>query len=358
MARKKLSPQNIAIFAGPSPSTGIHTTANIKELFGIQDFNYNTAETKEDIFVFGQKAAVGRESAELPTFSFDLSYYQSDLSNEKRLGMVVDGTSGTFSKIFNGTEDERNFFLMIAADGEDAIGSNAATTPSLGIGNATLSSYNFNAAIGSYPTTSLSFTAIDALYNADSDNNALPAINVLTGEPAAGTYTLPLASGNAPLGRDPVLRPRDIVVDLAGFTGLFYDMSTACVQSLDINVDFGREDQQCLGSKHRRDSAIADSVPLTFSVEFLAKDMITGRLSDFTCKTGTYNGTITIRRPSCNATGPAPIAMLMQLKGLSWSDQSQPFTIGQQSNVTMNFQGTIGGANDPNKGLFTSGIAY
>ena len=354
MARKKLSPTNIAIFAGPSPATGTHTTSNIKEVFGVQSFSFDLSETKDNIFIFGKRAAELREALDPAIATFDMSYLLSNFDNEKSLGFVTDGTSGTFANLLNGSKDERNFFVMIASDGNDAIGSNPAATPCLGFGNVTLASYAFNAAVGSYPTATLSFEAIDAEYYTTSDTERLPAINLTTGAIAAGNFTLPTASGNALSGRDPVLRPRDITVNFSGITGLFHDMSSACVQSVDINVDFAREQQQCLGLKYRKESVIADAIPVTFAVEFLAKDMVTGRLSEFACGTGEYRAIISIARPSCNGAGAN--AATFDLKGLSWESQSQDFTLGQQSTVTMNFQGTIGGANDTTHGLFTSGI--
>ena len=354
MARKKLSPTNIAIFAGPAPATGTHTTSNIKEVFGVQSFSFDLSETKENIFVFGKRAADLREALDPAVASFNLSYLISNLDNEKSLGFVTDGTSGTFANLLNGSKDERNFFVMIASDGNDAVGSNPASTPCLGFGNATLASYSVNAAVGSYPTATLAFEAIDAEYYADSDTERLPAVNLTTGAIAAGTFTLPTASGNALSGRDPVLRPRDISVNLSGLTGLFHDMGSACVQSVDISVDFAREKQQCLGLKYRKESVMADAIPVNLGIEFLAKDMVTGRMSEFTCGTGQYRAIISIARPSCNSVGAN--AVTFDLKGLSWESQSQDFTLGQQSTVTINFQGTIGGANDVTRGLFTSGI--
>lgn len=353
MPRKKLSAPNVALFAGPSPATGTHTTANIKELYGIQSFSYDLSTSNEDLFVFGVKAAVGRESLDPALATFDFSYYLSNFDNEKSFGFNTSGTSGTFAPLLAGTSDERNFFVMIAGDGQDAIGSSPASTPCLGFGNATISSYGFNAAVGSYPTVSISCEAVDAAYYTDSDTEPLPAIDFTTNAVAAGTFTLPTPSGNFGQ-RDPVLRPGDITVNLSGVSGLFHDFANACVQSVDFSVDFGRTPQLCLGSKYRRESLIADNVPMTFSVEILAKDMVTGRLSNFTCGTGNYRAIVNIKRPNCNGGGAT--AATFDLKGLTWESQSQSVDLGSDSTVTVNFQGTIGGANDLTRGLFTSGI--
>ncbi len=355
MARKKLSPANVALFAGPAPATGSHTPATIKELYGVQSFSFELTSTKEDIFVFGKKANVAREETEPASASFDLSYFLSNFDNEKSFGLVVDGSSGAFANILNGSKDERNVFAMIAGDGEDAIGSSPASTPCIGFGNATLASYGFNAAVGGYPTVNMTFDALDAAYYADSDTELIPAINIATNAAATGTFTLPTASGNVLGNRDAVLRPRDITCNLSGLTGLFHNVATACVQSVDIGIEFGREKQLCLGSKFRRENTISDTIPVTLALEFLAKDMITGRLSEFACQTGEYRAIITIRRPNCAGTGT--VASVFDVKGLSWENQSQDFTLGANSTVTINFQGTIGGANDLTKGLFISGIA-
>jgi hypothetical protein len=357
MPRKKIASSNVVLYAGPSPATGSHTTSNIKEIYGTQSFGYNFATSKEDILVFGKRAADRREDPSAPVVTFDLSYYLSNFDNEKSFGFVTNSTtSGAFSNLLDGTKDERNIFAMISPDGIDAIGAVPGSTPCIGFGNATIASYNFNAAVGSYPTVSMSFEAIDAEYYVDSTAERLPAINVDTGAIATGTFTLPTASGNAFGGRDPILRPRDISVNLSGASGVFYDLANACVQSVDIGVEFGRQQQQCLGAFYRKDSIIADVIPVTFAVEFLAKDMTAGRLSTFACETGAYSVDVTIRRPNCSGTGA--IASLFRLKNLSYESQAHDFSIGgDASTVTMNFQGTVGGGNDSLNGLFMSGIA-
>ncbi len=351
MPRKKLSAPNIVLFAGPSPAISVHTTSNIKEVYGLQGFNFEMNSSKEDVYSAGTRAALSRQSLDPDSVSFDFSYNFSNFDNEKSFGFSVAESSGIIAPLLDGTADERNFFLMIAADGQDAIGSPPSSTPCLGFGNATLSSYSFNAAVGAYPTSTVSFQAVDAAYYEDSDSQILPAINISTNSPATGLFTLPAASGNFGQ-RDPVLRPWDIRVNLSGASGLFHNLSTACIQSVDINFDLGRENQLCLGKKWRNESNIADSIPVNFSLEILAKDMVTGRLSNFTCETGNYRAIVTVKRPSCNGNGST--AAIFDLKGLTWENQNQSIDRGSDSTVTLNFQSSIGGANETNRGLFIS----
>lgn len=358
MPRKKISSRNLALFAGPSPATGAHSTSTIKELFGVQSFSYEVTTSKDDISVFGKGASLTREAMDPAVVTLNTSYLVSNFDNEKSLGFEVastgfSNTSGAFASIINASKDERNYFVMIAGEGSDAVGS-AATSPCLGFGNGTITSYNFNAAVGSYPTATIAIDAIEVAYYSDSDTEIIPAINTATGALTTQTFTLPSPSGTLS-GRDPILRPWDITVNLSSATGLFHDLSTACVQSIDIGVDFSRTNQLCLGSRFRKESLIADVIPITVAVEILAKDMNTGRLSNLSCLTGTYGITASIKRPSCGANGA--LATYFDIRGLSYEGQSEDVALGGDAQtVTLNFQGTIGGANDTTKGLFLSGI--
>ena len=357
MPRKKISSRNIALFAGPSPATGTHAAGSIKELYGIQSFSYEVTTSKEDISVFGQGASITREALDPAVVTLNTSYLVSNFDNEKSLGFEVRTTGlsniNAFSGLLTGAKDERNYFAMIAADGVDAVTS-AITTPCLGFGNGTITSYNFNAAVGSYPTATIAVEAIEIAYYGDSDTEIIPAIDTSTNAITTTTFTLPVPAGTIS-GRDPILRPWDITVSLTGATGLFHDLSTACVQSIDIGVEFGRTNQLCLGSRFRKESLIADIIPITVAVEMLAKDMKTGRLSSLTCLTGTsYGITASIKRPGCTA---GSIAALFDIRGLSYEGQSEDVALGGDAQtVTLNFQGTIGGANDTTRGLFMSGI--
>ena len=362
MPRKKISSRNIALFAGPSPATGTHDAGSIKELYGIQSFSYEVTTSKEDISVFGQGASITREALDPAVVTLNTSYLVSNFDNEKSLGFEVrtpsgpntGNTSGAFASLLNTTKDERNYFAMIAADGADGVNSTVASTPCLGFGNGTITSYNFNAAVGSYPTATIAVEAIEIAYYANSNAQIIPAINTATNAVTTTPFTLNTPSGTIS-GRDPILRPWDITVSLTGATGLFHDLANACVQSIDIGVEFGRTNQLCLGSRFRKESLISDVIPITVAVEMLAKDMSTGRLSSLTCLTGTsYGITASIKRPGCSA---GTIATLFDIRGLSYEGQSEDVALGGDAQtVTLNFQGTVGGANDTTRGLFMSGI--
>jgi len=357
MARRSINSSNVALLAGSSPATGAHPSSSINSIFGTTELSYETTTSKDYVFINGIRNAVAYDSIEPASATMDFTYYVADLSNERRLGFVTNGVTGAFANILNGTADERNYFWMIAPDGTDAIGANPTTTPCLAFGNGTINSWNFSAAIGDYPSSSVNVSFIDFAYYTDSDTEQIPAIDVNTGLQASGTFTLPTPSGSA-AGRDYILKPNDIQINLAGLTGMIYDFNAACVQSVDISVDLSRTDVRCLGSKYRKDPIASDNIPVTLSFDMLAKDMITGRLSNFECGTGKYSATVTLRRPVCFGTGS--VAASYNLRGLYYDSHNHNVSAngdGTPSTVSFTFQGTLGGINNFTDGIFMSGIA-
>ncbi len=356
-ARRKTLSASKVLFAGPSPVTGAHPVSSIKELYGLQDFSVTYSNNSENIQALGQLAPIGRDSLEQPTAEFNFSYLLSNFDNEGHVGLVVNGQSGAFSKILNGQEDEKNYFMVVAAEGSDAIGANPASTPCIGWGNAALGSYGFNATVGDYPTVSLNFLALNAKSYADSTSELTPNIDTSTGlENTTQTFTLPTASGNARFGRNPVLKPGDITVNLANATGLFYNVSQACITSVSIDVDLGREPQECLGNRYARARDITYPIDVNFSFEFQAPDLVTGSMNSFFCQTGLYSGLVSARLPACNgATGASAISY--DLRGLRWVSQDESVGLGNDgTSVTVNMVGSIGSATDANNNLILSGI--
>lgn len=357
MARRKTLSASKVLYSGPSPLSTPHNASNTKEIYGVQDFSVDYTNNSEPIQAFGQLAPIGRDSIDTPTAEFNFSYLVSNVDNEGHMGLVVNGQSGAFSKILNGQEDEKNYFMMVAAEGTDAIGANPASTPCVGWGNGAIGSYSFNAAVGDYPTATVNVLALNAKSYADSTSELTPDIDVTTGlENTSNTFTLPVASGNARFGRDPVLKPGDINVNLANATGLFYNVNQACITSVTIDVDLGREPQNCLGNKYAKARDITYPIDVNFSFEFQAPDLITGSMNGFFCQTGLYNGIITARRPACYGTTGAT-AIYHDLRGLRWISQNETVGLGNDgTSVTVNMVGSIGGPTDTANNWFMSGI--
>lgn len=357
MPRKRSVSANYQVAAGPAGSTGVHTLSNIRQLYGVTSVNWDYSQSKENVSILGQAARVARVAVEPPTISLNVTYNQASLDNEKSLGFVVNGQSGAFANILNGTEGDRNLFVARAADGLDAIGLAGANVEVQGYGNSTISSYAFEAAVGSFPTTSVGFQALEVVNYADGASEVIPAINTDTGLRATGLFTLPTFSGN-PFGRDNVLLPGDITVDFSAATGFSYVLSGSCVQSVSVNVDFNRDPTQCLGLKTFGSNPVTFPIDLSFSADIFPGDLKTGSLSNFLCNSSGSTAVITIRRPNCTQ-GAGAIAYQATLRNLDWDGENSSIPAdGSQQVATIAFLGSIGGANDVVNGLFLSGVSY
>ena len=154
---------------------------NIAGLNRIQSINYSFNVTRQDVNQFGELAAIDQCIVEAPTVSLDASYYLSNFTNEHRLGFFVtqsgDGvtyagggpqadTTATQSAITNLIDSttnayQKSYYILTTKEGKDA---NENTTTGdfshgasvIGIGNAFLSSYSTEGAVGGLPTVSVS----------------------------------------------------------------------------------------------------------------------------------------------------------------------------------------------------------
>lgn len=355
-ARQKTLAASTVLFAGPSPAIGPQPATLIKELYNILSVNYSITNNSETISALGQYAPIGRDSLEQPEVTLDFEYNLSNFDNENRIGLVVNGLSGCLAKILNGTEDEKNYYKTVAPLGVDGYLSPAASNSCISIGNGVLASYNFSAQVGSYPTASVSVAGLHARGHLDSTSEQNPAIDPATGLEVVGNpFTLPLASGNAQYGRDALLRPGDINVNFNNVSGLFYNLSGACISAVNISFDLGRTAQQCLGNRYAKARDITPPIEVTTSITFDAPDIVTGSMSQYFCGTGLYSATISANRPSCY--GGGALAVKYTILGMRFNSQSESVALGVDgTTVTMDFISSIGSASDAVNNLIMSGV--
>lgn len=336
-------------------ATGAAPASSIFELYNVQNFTFDVNNNLEPVYALGQRAPQTREALDTPEITFNFDYNITNFDNENHLGLVVNGLSGVLSKIINGSEDEKNYFLAVAGEGIDGIGSTPANNPCLGFGNGNLTSYSFTAQVGSFPTVSVAFSALNAKGYLDSVAEYLPSIDPDTGlENSTQTFTLPVASGNARYNRDAILRPGDIQVDFSNVSGLFYSLSGNCVESVSIDFDLGREALNCLGRRFSKARSLSPQIDVNTSIVFQAPYIQSGSVASYFCGTGLYNATVTARRPACNGTGVQVIKY--DLRGLSLNHEGAQVNLGSDgTSITMDFISSIGSSNDFNNNLILSG---
>jgi hypothetical protein len=361
MARNRIIYQSLALYAGQnSAQSGSHTgVGDIEQLTRVQSWDSDFSRNFTDINQYGQLAAIDRIEVEAPTVNMSTSWYPTDGSNEKYIGLSVCGSgeapTALLSGILKKQTDEKNYFLLVANEGSDAVGYAAAKTGVFGLGNAFLTSYSLEGSVGDVPTASADFEALNfAVYADASVSNNIPAINPASGTKVQGiNFKLPQATQDDNANQVTVLRPGDISFALTNSQVKGFEASDIKIQSFTLSTDLGRTPIQKLGSRFPFSREIDFPVTASLSVEAQMGDLADFNLSDLLCETGFYDLSLTMRKNDCSGQG-AP-AIVAQLKGAKLLSESVTTSIGDNASVSLEYEVSIGGPEDLTKGVFISG---
>ena len=379
MGRNRIIYQSLALFAGQTGVTANHTgVGSIRQISRVQSWDSDFSRSFTEINQYGQLAAIDRIELEAPTVNMSTSWYPTNGFNERLIGLSVAHSGATtvpalLSGILNKETDEKNYFLMVADEGNDAVGYNKARTGVFGIGNAFLTSYTLDAGVGDVPTASADFEALNfAVYSGVFTGEAtgtgvanlpiLPAIIPESGIPVTGRFRMPIAVSNNTTGQIPVLRPGDVTFNLkpagvisptnpAYVKGLNVD--DIKVQSISFSTDLSRTPIEKLGSRFPFSREIDFPITATLSVEAQLGDLEDFNLADLLCETGFYDLSVTLRQNSCSGNGDP--GLVVQLKGAKLLSESISTAIGDNASVTLEYEASIGGPQDTGKGVFMSG---
>jgi len=359
MPRKRVIYQSEALFVGPTGSSAL------TQLSRVQTANYGFDITRQDVNQYGQLAAIDRVILEQPTVSLDFSYYANNGSNETGLGFVLSsGDKGALANILTGGRDINNYYIYVSPEGTDAnidtsisvTGLSGQNGRIIGIGNAGLTSYSIEAAVGGFPTVSVNAEGLNMKFYPQTTGYT-PDVNPEFGS-ANSTTAFSIPTPNTGAGFT-TLRPGDITVSVSG---LGVNTSDLKIQSFTLSTDIGRDPIQKLGSKFAFSREITFPVTVSASFEAIIGDIagtdnIGNALTDIVCDDGrSYDLKFTLGAPSNNCdSNYAPLALVYTLKGAKLDSQSFSSSIGDNKSVTMDFSAQIGGPNDLNKGLFISG---
>jgi hypothetical protein len=353
MPRKRVIYQSEALFVG---ATGVATPTQLSR---VQNANYGFDITRTDVNQYGQLAAIDRVILEQPTVSLDFSYYASSGGNEQALGFSIGQSKGALADILSGTKDINNYYIYVSPEGTDAnidttaTGLNGSAGRVIGIGNAGLTSYSIEAAVGGFPTVSLAAEGLNMKFYG-ATTGYTPDVNPADGSAnTTSLFSIPTPSTGVGFT---ALRPGDISLSISG---LGVNASDLKIQNFSLSTDIGRDPIQKLGSKFAFSREITFPVTVTASVEAIIGDIggtdnIGNALSDIVCNDGaSYDLKFNLGAPSndCNTTY-TPYALQYILKGAKLDSQAFSSAIGDNKSVTLGFSAQIGGPNDTNKGLF------
>jgi hypothetical protein len=373
MARNRVIYQSEALYVadGTLVPTVAHTTAGkINQLHRVQSANYGFTINRQDVNQFGQLARIDQISIEAPTVNLDFSYYLTTGNNETALGFNVGTASGTASFISGlidasnptnniGIVSGRNFHILTVAEGNDANGSaagvyNATTTRTIGIGNAYITNYTLEAAVGGLPTVSVTAEGlnVNVVTGSSGASAIVPGINVENGTASSALFALP-APVTGVVGAS-ALRPGDITLLLTDGvltdlpTGLnLADNTAAHIQNLSIEVPIGRTTLERLGSRFGFTKVIDFPVEITCNLSAIVADLkSSGAISTLLDADTTKTLAFSFKLPGAND------RIVYELRGAKLASENFSSTIGDNKSVDLTFTTQIGGPQDVTNGLF------
>lgn len=150
----------------------------ILQLSRVQTFDEDFSRNFIDINQYGNLSSVNRLEVESPTVTASFSYYLTDGFNEKKIGLNVYpiGTSSSnlrtcISGFLTKETDEKNYYLLITDEGNDAAGYIGNNSGVIGIGNGFISSYSINAGVGTIPTAEVEIEGLNIGIYSNLNNN-------------------------------------------------------------------------------------------------------------------------------------------------------------------------------------------
>jgi len=360
MARNRVIYQSEALYVSKninSTESGDHA-----QLERVQSANYNFSISRQDINQYGQLARIDSIVLEPPTVGLDFTYYLTDGFNERALGFYVQtgvGTQGNFPSGHMTNQSGQNFFITTVNEGVDAIGVTGIGS-TIGIGNAFLTNYALELAVGSLPTVSVSMEASNM--NSDKTFGTTagaitgvenPAVNPTDGIKIGGNVALKPA--NTGVSTISALRPGDITIDITSFDGtgisdLGPDSEALHIQSASLAIPLSRTPLQRLGSKFAYARAVDFPVTATLSVSAILNEVVATNLADVLNDEQRRDITLTLKGPN-----GASNRMVWTLKGCKLDSESFSSSIGSNKSVELAFSTQIGGPNDIANGIFVSG---
>jgi hypothetical protein len=374
MARNRVIYQSEALFVadGTLVPTATHPSGNIRQLHRVQSANYGFTINRQDVNQFGQLARIDQISIEAPTVNLDFSYYLTTGNNEISLGFNVGNASGAASFISGlidasnatnniGIVSGRNFHILTVAEGNDANASavgvyNASTTRAIGIGNAYITNYTLEAAVGGLPTVSVTAEGlnVNVVTGSSGASAIIPGINVENGTASSNTFVLP-APATGLVGAS-ALRPGDITLLLTDGvltdlpTGLnLADNTAAHIQNLSIEVPIGRTTLERLGSRFGFTKVIDFPVEITCNMSAIVADLkSSGAISTLLDADTTKTLAFSFKLPGSSAND----RIVYELRGAKLVSENFSSTIGDNKSVDLTFTTQVGGPQDVTNGLF------
>jgi len=350
----------LALYASQvSPSGNQTAPDSVKQLSRVQSFDEDFSRNFTDVNQYGNLAAIDRIEVEAPTVNASFSYYVTNGENENLMGLTVSTPSSPsltscISGLLNKTSDEKNYYLLIVAEGNDAAGYNQTDSGVIAVGNGYLTSYSVNAAVGEIPTASVDLEGLNIRVYGELTPGGTqgPGVNPVNGQILTGVkFVLPQATSITGSTIPMALQPGDIDFTMAGALG--FVNNNLKVQDFTLSFDLARTPLQQLGNRFAFSREIDFPVTATLEVNAQIGATEAGNLADLLCANPEHNFDIKLKKANCSGQGDT--ALMYSFKGAKLVSQNLTTSIGDNASMTATFEVQIGGPQDTSKGIFISG---
>ncbi|MEY4342272.1 MAG: hypothetical protein RL736_62 [Pseudomonadota bacterium] len=351
--------------AGAITVTGVQTGAgDILQLSRVQSFDEDFTRNFTDINQYGNLSAIDRIEVQAPDVTSSFSYYVNDGRNEKLLGFTVAASgdsqlSSCISGLLNKTTDEKNYYLLIADEGNDAAGYTNANTGVIGIGNGFITSYSVKGAVGEIPSADVQIEALNIrIYTGVDNKQANPSVNAIDGTASTAAFNLPQAKSITGIAIPTALQPGDITLKMIrgsnSNSGAFgFDDNELKIQDFTLSFDLSRTPLQKLGNRFAFSREI--DFPVTASLEINANvgELKTGSLSELLCNDPNQDFQIDMKRPGCGTSKMS--SLIYQFKNAKLVSQSFSSSIGDNASTNLKYEVQLGSPQQTDRGIFISG---
>jgi hypothetical protein len=369
MARNRTIYNVLALYASQVTGTNVTgtqtATGDILQLSRVQSFDEDFTRNFTDVNQYGNLSAIDRVEVEAPDVTASFSYFLTDGRNEKLLGFTVAASGETvlstcISGILNKNTDEKNYYLAIVEEGNDAANYTLAKTGVIGIGNGFITSYSVNAAVGEIPSADVEVEALNVRVYTGVNNQPVPAINPINGSSSTALFRLPQAKSITGVALANALQPGDITLRLSRATAgslnsgaLGFDEEDLKVQDFTLSFDLARTPLQKLGNRFAFSREIDFPVTATLEVNAEVGDLKSGNLAELLCNNPDQDFVIDMKKPGCAADKPS--AMIYQFRGAKLVSQSFSSAIGDNATASMTYEVQLGSPQQTDRGIFISG---
>jgi hypothetical protein len=360
-SRNRVIYQSQALFAAPTGESMI-VSAN-HSLRRVQSCNYNFSVTRQDINQYGELAAIDRLILQEPTVAVDLSYYFEPTGfNEAHLGFRTNAATGTstvtdhmLDYIISSGEnyDQKNIYVLVSDAGIDANDTTAMSPTTvegiIGIGNAFLTSWSLDAAVGAIPTVSCALEGQNIVFTGGvtgSYNIGNPAVVDGT-DMSSSPVTLPDGAGLFDSATQiAAVRPGDITLTLGATNSDNSPMfglneSDLKIQSASVAMTIGREPIRKLGKAFAFAREITFPINCTMSVNAIVGTSASNKLYTLMTTNGD-SSKYYCELKLVGYVGAIARTSYVMLKGAKLDSQNFTSSIGPNKTVTLELSAQIG----------------